>query len=70
MTRTYEDTSTAFRAGALATETLDLAIRVDLIVFQDRHLDFFALVFNLLGGLGGNEIERVKQTMGEQRLAL
>ncbi|KAG5219533.1 Clavaminate synthase protein [Salix suchowensis] len=35
--------------GALAAEALDLAIRVDLVVLQDGHLDFLALVLDLLG---------------------
>ena len=48
---TYEDTGTALGGRALATETLDLAVRVDLVVLQDRHLDFLALVLDLLGGL-------------------
>lgn len=39
--------------GALATQTLDLAVRVDLVVLQDRHLDLFALVLDLLGGVVG-----------------
>ena len=48
---TYEDTSTTFSAGAFTTEAFDLAIRVNLVVLQDRHLDFLALVLDLLGGL-------------------
>ena len=50
---TYEDTSTALGRGALATEPLDLAVRVDLVVLEDRHLDLLALVLDLLGGLLG-----------------
>ena len=50
--RTYEDTSTALGRGALTAKTLDLAIRVDLVVLEDRHLDLLALVLDLLGGLG------------------
>ena len=70
-TRTYEDTSTTFSAGALTTEALDLAIRVDLVVFQDRHLNFLALVLDLLWGLEGNgKIEQGKQTISEQKLTL
>ena len=49
--KTYEDTSTALRGGALATKTLDLAIRLDLVVLEDGHLHFLALVLDLLGGL-------------------
>ena len=48
---TYEDTSTALSGGALTTETLDLAVGVDLVVLQDGHLDLLALVLDLLGGL-------------------
>lgn len=47
----YEDTSTALSGRALATQTLDLAIGVDLVVLQDRHLDLLTLVLDLLGGL-------------------
>ena len=36
---------------ALATKTLDLAIRVHLVVLQDGHLDFLMLMLGLLGGL-------------------
>lgn len=49
--RTYEDTSTTLSRRALTAETLDLAVRVDLIVLKDRHLDLLALVLDLLGGL-------------------
>lgn len=48
---TYEDTSTALGGGALTTEALDLAVRLDLVVLQDGHLDFLALMLDLLGGL-------------------
>ena len=51
MVATYEDTSTALGSGALTTETLDLAVGVDLVVLQDGHLDLLALVLNLLRGL-------------------
>ena len=51
--RTYEDTSTALSRGALTAETLDLAVGLDLVVLQDRHLDLLALVLDLLGGLLG-----------------
>ena len=50
--KTYENTSTALSRGALAAETLDLAVGVDLVVLQDGHLDLLALVLDLLGGLG------------------
>ena len=48
---THEDTSTALRRRALATETLDLAVRLHLVVLKDGHLDLLALVLDLLGGL-------------------
>ena len=48
---THEDTSTALGRRALTTETLDLTVRVDLVVLQDGHLDLLALVLDLLGGL-------------------
>ena len=49
----YEDASTTFSRWAFTTEPLDLSIGVDLVVFQDRHLDLLALMLNLLGGLEG-----------------
>ena len=52
--KTYEDTSTALCVRALTTETLDLTVRVDLVVLQDGHLDLLALVLDLLGGLQGD----------------
>lgn len=48
---TYKDTSTTLGSRALTTETLDLAVRVHLVVLQDRHLDLLALVLDLLRGL-------------------
>ena len=47
---THEDTSTALSVRALTTETLNLAVGVDLVVLQDGHLDLLALVLDLLGG--------------------
>jgi hypothetical protein len=55
-TWTYEDTGATFSCGALATKTFDLAIRVDLVVLQDGHLDLLALVFDFLGGLNEQAI--------------
>lgn len=46
----YEDTSTAVGIGAFPPETLDLAIRLNLVVLQDRHLDLLALMLDALGG--------------------
>lgn len=47
----HEDPSAALRCGALTTETFDLPIGINLVVFQDGHLDLFALVLDLLGGV-------------------
>jgi len=47
----HEDTGTALSGGALTTETLDLAVRVDLVVLQDSHLDLLPLVLDLLGSV-------------------
>jgi len=49
----HEDASTALSGGALAAKTLDLAVRVDLVVLQDRHLDLLALMLAFLGGVVG-----------------
>jgi len=48
---TYEDTSTTLSSRTFTTQTLDLAIRVDLIVFENRHLDLLAFVLDLFGSL-------------------
>ena len=48
---THEDTGTALSRRALATETLDLAVGLHLVVLKDGHLDLLALVLDLLGGL-------------------
>ena len=45
----HEDAGTARRLGALAPEALDLAVRVDLVVLENGHLDLLALVLDLLG---------------------
>lgn len=34
----------------LSSESLDLAVRSDLVVLEDGHLDLFPLVLDLLGG--------------------
>lgn len=47
----YKDTSSAGRGWALAAKTLDLAVRLHLVILQDGHLDLLALVFDLFGGL-------------------
>jgi len=46
----HEDTSATLGLGALAAETLNLAIAVDLVVLEDSELGLLALVLNLLGG--------------------
>ena len=48
---TYEDTSSTGRGRAFATKTLDLAIGLNLVVLQDGHLDFLALMLDLLRSL-------------------
>ena len=48
---THEDTGPALSTRALATKALDLAVGIDLIVLQDRHLDFLTFVLDLLGSL-------------------
>jgi len=47
----HEDTRTTLGSGALTTETLDLSVRVHLVVLEDGHLDLLALVLDLLGGV-------------------
>ena len=47
----HEDTSTTLGSRAFTAEALDLAIGLDLIVLQNRHLNLLTLVLNLLGGL-------------------
>ena len=46
----HEDTGTTGRSGALSSESLDLAVRSDLVVLEDSHLDLLPLVLDLLGG--------------------
>ena len=48
---THENAGAAGGRRALAAEALDLAVRVDLVVLEDRHLDLLALVLDLLGRL-------------------
>lgn len=46
----HEDTGTALGLGALAAETLNLAIAIDLVVLEDGQLGLLPLVLDLLGG--------------------
>jgi hypothetical protein len=46
----HEDAGTALGLGALASETLDLAIAIDLVVLEDSQLRLLPLVLDLLGG--------------------
>jgi len=46
----HEDTSTASLVGALSPQSLDLAIAVNLVVFQDCQLGLLPLVLDLLWG--------------------
>lgn len=48
---THKDASATLSGRAFTTKAFNLAIRVDLVVLQDRHLDLLALVLDLLGGL-------------------
>ena len=47
----HEDTSTALSRRAFTAEALDLAVGLDLVVLQNRHLDLLTLMLDLLGGL-------------------
>jgi len=46
----HKDTSTASFCGALTTQTVDLAVIIDLVVLEDGKLDLPVLVLDLLGG--------------------
>lgn len=46
----HEDTSTTVLGWALAAETLDLAITVNLVVLEYRQLGLLSLVLDLLWG--------------------
>ena len=46
----HEDAGAALLAWALAAETVDLAVVVDLVVLEDGQLDLLMLVLLLLGG--------------------
>ena len=45
----HENACTALFAGALATQTVDLAVVVDAVVLEHGKLDLLVLVFLLLG---------------------
>jgi len=47
----HKNTSPAGRRWALTTKTLDLAVRLHLVILEDGHLDLLALVLYLLGGV-------------------
>ena len=57
---TYKDASPAGRA--LATKTLDLAIRLHLVILEDGHLDLLALMLYLFGGLYTNTGWYIKES--------
>lgn len=61
---TYEDARTTLGSGALATQTLDPAVRVHLVVLEDGHLDLLALVLDLLGGLNHHSHVSIKLNDG------
>mgnify|MGYP006950209117 CR=1 FL=1 len=46
----HEDTGTTGGLGAFSSQSLDTALRVDLVVLEDGHLDLLPLVLDLLGG--------------------
>ena len=46
----HKDTSTASFSGALTTQTVDLAVVIDLVVLEYSKLDLPVLVLDLLGG--------------------
>merc|ERR1719398_120580 len=46
----HENSSTTFLSRALTTETVDLAIVINLVVLEDSQLDLPVLVLDLLGG--------------------
>lgn len=46
----HEDTSTALLGRALTSQTLDLAVTVDLVVLEHGQLGLLALVLDLLRG--------------------
>jgi hypothetical protein len=48
---TYENASAALSGRAFTAEAFDFAIRVNLVVLQNGHLDLLALVLGLLWGL-------------------
>lgn len=63
----HEDTSTTGLGGALAAQTLDLAVRVDLVVLEHSKLARFVLVLDLLGGTvgGAKANELMKAIVGK-----
>lgn len=57
----HEDAGTALSGRAFATQTLDLPVRVNLVVLQDAHLDLLALVLDLFGCLRGSLLKHVTE---------
>jgi len=49
----HKNPCTTLGCWAFATETLDLPVVLDLVVLEYGHLDLFALVLDLLGGVVG-----------------
>jgi len=47
----HEDASTAVLVGALSSQSLNLAIAVDLVVLENGQLGLLSLVLDLLGGV-------------------
>jgi hypothetical protein len=46
----HEDSSAAGLSWAFASQTVNLSVLIDLVVFQDGELDLLSLVLDLLGG--------------------
>jgi hypothetical protein len=62
----HEDTGTTGGGRALSSKSLDLAVRSDLVVLEDGHLDLLSLVLDLLGG--GLDLSAVAQWEGLDQL--
>merc|ERR1712053_24196 len=46
----HEDSSSALLSRALTSQTVDLAVIINLVVLEDSKLDLLVLVLDLLGG--------------------
>ena len=66
----HENTSTALSGRAFATEALDLSVRLNLVILQDRHLDLLTFVLNLLGSLLSRRVRNCVNRQVRRRLTL